>query len=254
MARRAKIEPDPWQAQLLHSTAWQVMLNITRQGGKSTTTALVALYELLYKFPALILILSPTQRQSDELFLKIKSFYQELAGEIKLSATTSVIPADANYSPGWQLEKQTGRELRLENGNRVVALPSKEANIRGFSGVTLLIEDEASRVPDPLYQAIRPMLAVSKGRLMLLSTPWGKRGHFFEAWENGGPEWERYEVPATLCPRISPEFLAYEKAHTPPLVYNQEFMCQFSETEDSVFDYDEIQAMFEGAGPMALFG
>jgi hypothetical protein len=191
MARRAKIEPDPWQAQLLHSTAWQVMLNITRQGGKSTTTALVALYELL---------------------------------------------------------------LRLENGNRVVALPSKEANIRGFSGVTLLIEDEASRVPDPLYQAIRPMLAVSKGRLMLLSTPWGKRGHFFEAWENGGPEWERYEVPATLCPRISPEFLAYEKAHTPPLVYNQEFMCQFSETEDSVFDYDEIQAMFEGAGPMALFG
>jgi hypothetical protein len=46
-----------------------------------------------------------------------------------------------------------------------------------------LIVDEASRVQDALYQGIRPMLAVSGGRIVLLSTPWGKRGFFFEEWE-----------------------------------------------------------------------
>jgi hypothetical protein len=74
----------------------------------------------------------------------------------------------------------------MKNGSRIVSLPSKEANIRGFSGVSLIIEDEASRVGDDLYLAMRPMLAVNQGRLILMSTPWGKRGHFFEAWEHGG--------------------------------------------------------------------
>jgi hypothetical protein len=51
-----------------------------------------------------------------------------------------------------------------------------EATIRGFSGVAPLIVDEASRVSDELYQAIRPMLAASGGEILLLSTPFGKRG------------------------------------------------------------------------------
>lgn len=63
---------------------------------------------------------------------------------------------------------------------------------------------------DALYYAIRPMLAVSGGRLMMLSTPHGRRGVFFEAWDHG-TEWKRYRVPATECPRISPEFLEEER-------------------------------------------
>ena len=63
-------------------------------------------------------------------------------------------------------------------------LPGQEKTIRGFSGVTLIIEDEASRVDDTLYRAVRPMLAVSGGRLILMSTPYGQTGHFFEEWTN----------------------------------------------------------------------
>ena len=36
-----------------------------------------------------------------------------------------------------------------------------------------------------------PMLAVSGGATWLLSTPNGARGFFWEAWEHGGPDWER---------------------------------------------------------------
>ncbi len=72
--------------------------------------------------------------------------------------------------------------LRLENGSRIVSLPGTEGTVRGFSGVALLIVDEASRVDDALYHAVRPMLAVSHGKLVLLSTPWGKRGFFYREW------------------------------------------------------------------------
>ena len=55
------------------------------------------------------------------------------------------------------------------------------------------------------------MLAVSGGSLMMLSTPYGKRGVFYEEW-TGGHGWERYEVPASQCPRISEDFLEEERA------------------------------------------
>ena len=68
------------------------------------------------------------------------------------------------------------------NGSRVIALPGKEATVRGYSGVDLLVIDEAARVADELYYSVRPMLTVSGGRLVALTTPWGKRGWFFETW------------------------------------------------------------------------
>ncbi len=139
-------------------------------------------------------------------------------------------------------EAENKLTLELENGSRIIALPSTEGTIRGYSGVRLLIVDEASRVDDTLYAAVRPMLAVSSGRLIALSSPWGKRGWFFEAWANGGPTWERYEVPATQCPRISPAFLAEERATLGDLFYRSEYLCQFVETTDQVFGYDLVQS------------
>src|ERR1035437_11088243 len=91
--------------------------------------------------------------------------------------------------------------LVMPNGSRIVGLPGTEPTIRGFSAVSLLLVDEASRVSDEAYLAVRPALATSDGALWLMSTPWGKRGFFYEAGTNGGPEWERILAPATECAR-----------------------------------------------------
>ncbi len=99
--------------------------------------------------------------------------------------------------------------MQLTNGSRIEALPGTEKTIRGFSGVDLLVLDEAARVDDELYFAVRPMLAISGGALMMLTTPHGKRGVFYEEW-TGGAGWERYEVPAAECPRIPEAFLEEE--------------------------------------------
>jgi hypothetical protein len=112
--------------------------------------------------------------------------------------------------------------------------------IRGFSAVSLLLIDEAARVPDDTYKAVRPMLAVGSGDLWLMSTPNGKRGFFYEAWTRGGPQWQRTTVPATECPRIPPAFLEEERATLGQRCFAQEYLCEFGEIEGALFDEELI--------------
>jgi hypothetical protein len=219
-AQKAGLEPDPWQRELLESFSDRVLLNCCRQSGKSTMTAIVALHRALYHPGSLILCLAPALRQSQELFGKVLGFYKDL---------DRPIPAQAERK----------LSLELANESRIVTLPGTEKTIRGFSGAALLIVDEASRVADELYFAVRPMLAVSGGTLMMLSTPYGKRGTFFEEWSQG-EGWDRYEAPASQCPRISEAFLAEERRSLPDWVYRQEYLCSFEETEDAVFTTEMV--------------
>lgn len=217
--------PDPWQERVLRWSGKRLLLNCSRQSGKSTTVAAKALHEAVYTPRAMILMISPSLRQSGELFRKVQDHLRMM----------EIAPA---------LLEETKLFLTLSNRSRIVSLPSKEGTIRGYSGATLIIEDEASRVPEDLYRAIRPMLAVSGGRLLLLSTPWGTRGHFFEAWAKGGPDWERIEVPAALCPRIRPEFLAEEQRTLGEYFFRQEYGCEFLDAVTASFRRVDIEQAF----------
>jgi hypothetical protein len=229
----AGMTPDPWQRELLTSTSQRVLLNCCRQSGKSTLVAVLALRDALLKPPALVLLLSPSQRQSAELFRRVADFYKVLG-----------YPVPATQESILRLE--------LANGSRIVSLPGKEQTVRSFSGVRLLAIDESARVPGDLYRAVRPMVAVSGGRLVLLSTPFGKRGFFYEAWSSSEP-WQRFEVPAEQCPRISAEFLAQERRELGERHYAQEFGCSFEEAVGQVFRSDDIERAFTSAvAPLEL--
>jgi hypothetical protein len=223
-ARELGIVPDLWQERLLRSDAPRILMNCARQTGKSTTAGVLALHEALASPGALVLILAPAERQAKELFAKVAGFYHTLGHPI---------PANSYRKLG----------VELSNGSRIEALPGTEKTIRGFSGAALLIVDEAARVEDGLYYAIRPMLATSGGRLALLSTPHGKRGVFFEEWTGGdGSAWERYEVLAAECERIPKSFLEEERRSLPAWIYRQEYECSFEDTEDQLFGYDLVQS------------
>jgi hypothetical protein len=231
-ARKVGIVPDEWQERALRSEHPRLLLNCSRQSGKSRIAATKAAHRALRVPGSLVLIIGPSERQARETFAEAARAYTRL-GE--------TVPADSY--------RKLGVELR--NGSRIEALPGTEKTVRGFSSVDLLIVDEAARVDDELYFAVRPMLAVSGGRLMMLSTPYGRRGAFFEGWENGGDEWERYEIPASKCPRISEEFLEGERRTMPEWVYRQEFCCEFAETDDQVFTYAMVYgAVDEGVEPL----
>jgi hypothetical protein len=215
--------PDPSQAQVLRSSEPRLLLNCTRQYGKSSCAAIIGAHRAIYRPDSLILMVSPSQRQSNELFRKSITLLNKLA-----------------VTPEKLEENQFS--LQLRNRSRIVALPGKEATVRGFSGVDLIIEDEASRVDDLLYRTMRPMLAVSGGRLILMSTPFGKRGHFFEEWANGGSSWQRVECKALSCPRIPQQFLEEERASLGEWWFRQEYLCEFVQTLDNVFSYDLIMS------------
>jgi hypothetical protein len=212
--------PDDWQAKLLKSRSRKIILNCSRQSGKSTTCAALGLHESIYRRPSFGLVIAPTQDQSSELMLK----FDEFRGAVEL-------PSD-------YLSTDTKLAVRFANGNRFVARPGSEKSARSFSAVTLLLEDEASRVLDDLYNTVRPMLAVSNGRHILMSTPFGKRGHFFKIWDEQRDLLEWYEVPAEMCPRITKEFLEEERRTNP--WFEQEYHCKFLETIDSVFTFDQV--------------
>ena len=116
----------------------------------------------------------------------------------------------------------------------------------------LLVIDEASRTPDAMFVAVNPMLAVSRGRLVAMSTPRGKRGWFWDQWENRR-QWQRFEVPATRCPRISPRFLAEQERDLGPRWFRQEYMCSFEDTVGQVFSTSSVQAARSDSLPYFLW-
>ena len=228
VARRGGITPDPWQRDVLESDARQIILLCSRQSGKSQTTAILATHRAVTVPNSLILLLAPALRQSQELFRKVKACYAALG---------DVVPAVV----------ENALSLELANASRIVCLPGQEATVRGFSAPDLVIEDEAARVPDALHQAVRPMLATSRGRLILLSSPFGRRGHFYETWQHGGPDWLRVKVTARDCPRINPAWLEAERLAIGSWWFDQEYSCEFKDAVDAYFRGEDIDAMADAS-------
>jgi hypothetical protein len=212
--------PDPWQEELLRSTSKRLLLNCARQSGKTTVVAALALHKAMYTPGSFSLIFAPTQDQSTEFFKRVS----ELAYGIGLDAVDP------------EAMRKTGMELR--NGSRIEARPGTERSAVSRTA-SLLVIDEAARVDDELYASVRPMLAVTQGDLVLLSTPKGKRGFYHHEWTEG-LSWDRYSVDAYECPRITDEFLAEERVSLPPWRYRQEYELSFEETEDQVFSADMV--------------
>jgi hypothetical protein len=207
----AGMPPDPWQRALVRSRAERVLVLASRQVGKSQTSAAVAVAELLTRSNATVLVTGPSVRQSGECFRKGVDLFDRLGQPLR------AVRRGASF-------------LELANGSRLLAVPGNEKTIRGFSAVALVIVDEAARVPDGLLTAVRPMLAVGGGRLMAVSTPFGKRGWFFNEW-TGQASWERVRVRADECP-------------------TQEYLCSFEEATDAVFSTDDILAAATDEAPL----
>ena len=205
-------EADAKQAEILDSNPHRLMLCCSRQWGKSTTAAALVALRVLKQERALVVLVSPTLRQTSELVLKVRGFVERSA---KLKSRGRLL-------------------LELPNGSRVIGLPGNECHVRGFSAPSLIVIDEAARVGDLLYKSLRPMLAHG-GDLALLSTPFGERGFFWKEWARGGEGWTRVRALATECARIPAAFLEEERRVQGEDWFRQEYLCEFVGMENQVF-------------------
>jgi Terminase large subunit, T4likevirus-type, N-terminal len=226
LMRDAGIVPDEWQATLLRERPKRALLCCSRQSGKTTAAVFLAIWTALFEAPALVLIVSPSQRQSGEVFRTLMLYYSKLEG----------VP---------ELTQESALRATLANGSRIVALPGSERTIRGYAGAKLIILDEAARVDDNLLAALRPILATVNGSLIALSTPFGQRGWYYTAWTDGGADWTRVRIPASACPRLSREFLEEELRALGPQAFSQEYELQFVADSEAFFNVELVDSAFD---------
>jgi hypothetical protein len=218
---RLGIGLDARQEQVLREMGYRGILNCSRQWGKSTVAAAKAVHRAYTRAGSLVLVASPSKRQSSE-------FVRKAAGMVLRLGIKPVGDGD------------NAKSLLFPNGSRIVGLPGREATTRGYSNVSLLLFDEASRVEDGLYRALLPSLAVGDGDLWLMSTPCGKRGFFYDEWAHGGDEWMRVSVPATECPRITKRFLEGQRRRMGTM-FGQEYMCEFVDYGTGAFERSLVE-------------
>jgi hypothetical protein len=212
------ITPDAWQRELLQRRPHRGLLLCSRQSGKTTTTGLLAAHTALYTPASLVVIVSPSLRQSSEMLRGVRVLLSRLPNAPEYDADSAL-------------------KIELANRSRILALPGSGDTIRGLAAAKLVIADEACRITDDLWTAVRPMVAVSRGSIIALTTPGdAKSGFFHDAWHSGDPNWHRVKITADQCPRLSPDFLAEELRELGPSRFAAEYMCEWpDDNEMSVF-------------------
>lgn len=202
-------DADPYQRELLDSDAPKTIVCGARHTGKSTAAAIKALHEALSEDDALVILAGPTGRQSGLMMEKAKACALRLA--------VPLAPAQPNCEG-----------FKLPNGSQIISVPANADTIRGFSNPRLIIVDDAAFVDDSLFtEALVPMLALGRGKLILLSSPGAPRGFFYEMWRASESSWKRIQARANSCPRIAPEWLGETRREVGEDSFKQEFECEF---------------------------
>jgi hypothetical protein len=209
-------EPDGWQRDFLCSTSEFALVLCSRQVGKSTSTACLAWAAM--SLGLMVLIVAPSERQSKELLRKVIDFKN----------------ADPT-APG--VVRSTLTELELSNGGRCLVAPASSDTIRGFT-VDLLIVEEAAFVPDDVITAILPMRKES-GRVVMISTPAGRQGIFYELWQAG--KVHRIFARSVDIPRLTAK-VDFDRRFMPLVKFRQEHLCEFLGSGTPFFDPLSLEA------------
>jgi hypothetical protein len=178
---------------------------------------------------SLILLVSPSLRQSQNLAGIFFKFHRMVKGQPALASESAL-------------------RATLQNGSTVHALPGSPDTLRGFAGADLIILDEASRIDDDLIQALTPMLATKPhAKIIALSSPAGKIGFFWNRWSGGDNGWHKIKITADQCKRISPEFLAQELRELGPQKYATEYLAEFADDDFQMFSGKIIDMAFDNS-------
>lgn len=217
-----KFKPWPYQTKILHDESKRIVACMGRQTGKTTTIAAKAIHLALTNPDTTTLIVSPSLRQSMIMFGRIEAFIYR----------SKILPRS--------IVRKTRTIIQFTNGAMIVALPCSEHLLRGYTA-HLVICDEAAFMPEEVItNVLFPMLATTRGALILLSTPWGGDNLFHRAFVD--PAWSVHRVKSSECPLIPPEFLEEQRRLMTPEQYAMEYEAQFAEAAASYFSQALIRS------------
>lgn len=214
---------DQWQQDVL-STSGNICLRSGRQVGKSTVIGLKAAKFALENERKLIMVISKTERQAGLLFSKI------LFNLVQLDRS--------------QIKRGKDRPIKsrisLKNGSTIYCLPAGDTGfgIMGFT-INLLIADEAAFIPEEVWNSVIPALAITRGEIWLLSTPYLKRGYYFQCFED--PSFTSFHTSSEDCPRKDVKFLDQQRKNLTRAQYKQMYLGEFVDELLQFFPDDLIR-------------
>jgi hypothetical protein len=200
---------DEWQKKVLEADG-NICLRAGRQVGKSTVISIKAAEYAINNRNKTILIIASVERQAYLLFEKTMDYiFTNYPKMIKKGK-----------------ERPTKHRISLNNGSEIYSLPTglMGHGIRGYT-IDMLIADEAAFIPDDVWTSVTPMLAITKGKIILLSTPCGKSGYFYNCFNNDS--FLKFHISSEECPRKNQKFLDEEKKRMSKWQYAQEYLGEF---------------------------
>jgi Terminase large subunit, T4likevirus-type, N-terminal len=214
-----KIEPDDWQQQFLRAPRGAQIIALTaRQVGKTTVAAWAIAHAMWFATAELNVIACPSQHQSAEAVRRVKAILVKVGARLK---------TDNVYT------------LELDNGARVLALPGSDDSIRGLTVDGWIVADEAARMHENMFAALRPMCArCPEARFVMLSTAWSRTDPFWTVWENGDPSWMRLKATADVCGFYSAEKLEQERKALSEAAFQREYLGIPAGDNISPFSWD----------------
>lgn len=220
-------ELDPWQKEVLECDG-NICLRSGRQVGKSEVISRKAAQFAIKNKNKSVMVIASVERQAYLLFEKILAFME------------TFYPTYIKKGK----DKPTKQILRLRNGSIIRCLPTALTGhgIRGYT-IDLLIADEAAFIPEMVWTAVTPMLAVTKGKMILLSTPHGKGGFYYNCYMR--EDFATWHVSSEDCPRRDDAFLASEKKRMSEVEYAQEYLGEFIDELTQFFPDQLIQMCME---------
>jgi len=220
-------EPTSYQRKILLDSSKSITVRASRQSGKTEVVAVKVLWNTLLGTGFQTLILAPTLRQSSIIFNKIDMFLLK----------NDFLGALCNY--------HSRTYIRLDNGSEIYNLTGRNAeSVRGYSP-HLIVIDEAAFIKDEVFTAIEPSMATTNGSLILISTPFGKTGRFYES-HSKLDYFSRYHVPYTDCPFLNQEYVEHEKLNKTEAEFKQEYEAEFVEEADVFFSMALIKEALSG--------
>ena len=221
---------DPWQREFMQQAIEnpRVAVAACRQSGKSTVAGLFIAWCLLYIDGFTALVASRSLRQAAYFVDKVRD------------AVLALVPPTA-------MKTMNRLSMQLPNNSQIISIPCAQPDAgRGFSPHIFLL-DEAAFAPDPLFDVIVPSLAATGGAMHMISSPNGKVGHFFEAFEGRATDvfWTR-RVTHRECPRITERTLIHDRIMLGELKYRQEYEAEFVSAEGAFFGATAMEDFMEG--------
>jgi len=199
------MDPQPWQQEVLQAVADGKTRLSVRSGhgvGKSATLSWLMVWYMTTRFPVKVVVTAPTQGQLfDAVFAEVKGTIEKLPAPIKRL---------------FQVKSDKIQHKKRPDESFISARTSSKDRPEAMAGVhsenVMLVADEASGIPEEVFEAASGSMSTKGALTILTGNPTRVAGLFYETHNALAGQWWTRKVSCYESPLVTPDFIEERKA------------------------------------------